>query len=146
MESFFLVLSFGFFIPGGLDLTSSFIIDRLVSVGIPRKERKQGVGKLGWHGNFDTRFKRILVQNSMWFFLKKWLFTRVKHFWQLFLPQTAKRESFNRTRRGSKLTLIELSSYYHSYPPWSRPPLRHYSSFINGMVVEIPNQAIGYFI
>ena len=67
MESFFLVLSFGFVIPGGLDLTSSFIIDRLVSVGIPRKERKQGVGKLDWHRNFDTRFKRILVQN-MWFF------------------------------------------------------------------------------
>ena len=31
---------------------------RLVSVGILGKEREPGVGKLGWHENFDTGFKR----------------------------------------------------------------------------------------
>ena len=28
------------------------------SVGILGKEREPGVGKLGWHGNFDTGFER----------------------------------------------------------------------------------------
>ena len=31
---------------------------RLASIGILRKEREPGVGKLGWHGNFDTGFER----------------------------------------------------------------------------------------
>ena len=31
---------------------------RLASVGILGKERESGVGKLGWHGNFDTGFER----------------------------------------------------------------------------------------
>ena len=31
---------------------------RLASVGILGKEREPGVGKLDWHGNFDTEFKR----------------------------------------------------------------------------------------
>ena len=29
---------------------------RLASVGILGKGREPGVGKLGWHGNFDTGF------------------------------------------------------------------------------------------
>ena len=29
-------------------------ISRLASIGIIRKEREQGIGKLGLHGNFDT--------------------------------------------------------------------------------------------
>ena len=33
-------------------------IYRLASVGILGKERETGVGKLGWHGNFDTGFER----------------------------------------------------------------------------------------
>ena len=33
-------------------------ICRLASVGILGKEREPGVGKLGWHGNFDTGFKK----------------------------------------------------------------------------------------
>ena len=31
---------------------------RLASVGILGKEREPGVGKLGWHGNFDLEFER----------------------------------------------------------------------------------------
>ena len=31
---------------------------RLVSVGILEKERELGIGKLGWHGNFDMGFER----------------------------------------------------------------------------------------
>ena len=31
---------------------------RLASVGILGKGRERGVGKLGWHGNFDTGFER----------------------------------------------------------------------------------------
>ena len=31
---------------------------RIASVGILEKEREPGVGKLGWHGNFDTGFER----------------------------------------------------------------------------------------
>ena len=38
---------------------------RLASVGILGKEREQGVGKLGWHGNFDTGFERNFVQNPV---------------------------------------------------------------------------------
>ena len=34
---------------------------RLASVGIVGKEREPGVGKLGWHGNFDTGFERNTV-------------------------------------------------------------------------------------
>ena len=34
------------------------LINKLPSVGILRKEREPGVGKLGWHGNFDTGFGR----------------------------------------------------------------------------------------
>ena len=34
---------------------------RLASVGILGKEREPGVGKLGWHGNFGTGFKRNTV-------------------------------------------------------------------------------------
>ena len=30
------------------------LFSRLASVGILGKEREPGVGKLGWHGNFDT--------------------------------------------------------------------------------------------
>ena len=33
-------------------------IRRLASVGILGKEREPRVGKLGWHGNFDTGFER----------------------------------------------------------------------------------------
>ena len=35
---------------------------RLASVGILGKEREPGVGKLGWHANFDTGFERNFVQ------------------------------------------------------------------------------------
>ena len=31
---------------------------RLANVGILGKEREPGVGKLGWHGNFDTGFEK----------------------------------------------------------------------------------------
>ena len=31
---------------------------RLVSDGILEKEREPGIGKLGWHGNFDMGFER----------------------------------------------------------------------------------------
>ena len=31
---------------------------RLANVGILGKEREPGVGKLGWHWNFDTGFER----------------------------------------------------------------------------------------
>ena len=31
---------------------------RLASVGILGKEREPRVGKLGWHGNFNTGFER----------------------------------------------------------------------------------------
>ena len=37
---------------------------RLASVGILGKGREPEVGKLGWHGNFDTGFE-ILIQNSV---------------------------------------------------------------------------------
>ena len=41
---------------------------RLASVDILGKEREPGVGKLGWHGNFDTGFERNtshFVQNPV---------------------------------------------------------------------------------
>ena len=43
---------------------------RLASVGIVGKEREPGVGKLGWHGNFDTEYERntrfsYFVQNPV---------------------------------------------------------------------------------
>ena len=38
-----------------------FVIYRLASVGILGKEREPGIGKLGWHGNFDTGFERNTV-------------------------------------------------------------------------------------
>ena len=31
---------------------------RLASVGILEKEREPGIGKVGWHGNFDMGFER----------------------------------------------------------------------------------------
>ena len=34
---------------------------RLASVGLLEKERELRVGKLGWHGNFDTGFERNTV-------------------------------------------------------------------------------------
>ena len=34
---------------------------RLASIDILGKEREPGVGKLGWHGNFDTGFERNTV-------------------------------------------------------------------------------------
>ena len=34
---------------------------RLASIGILGKERKPGVGRLGWHGNFDTGFERSII-------------------------------------------------------------------------------------
>ena len=34
---------------------------RLASVGILGKEREPEVGKIGWHGNFDTGFERNTV-------------------------------------------------------------------------------------
>ena len=34
------------------------VLTRLASVGILGKEREPGVGKLGWHRNFDTAFER----------------------------------------------------------------------------------------
>ena len=37
------------------------VLSRLASVGILGKEREPGVGKLGWHGNFDTGFERKTV-------------------------------------------------------------------------------------
>ena len=37
---------------------------RLASVGILGKEREPEVGKLGWHGNFDTRFERLFRSKS----------------------------------------------------------------------------------
>ena len=38
----------------------------LASVGILGKEREPGVGKLGWHGNFDTGCGRnYFVQNPV---------------------------------------------------------------------------------
>ena len=41
---------------------------RLASVGILGKEREPEVGKLGWHGNFDTEFERNTVQNPVFGF------------------------------------------------------------------------------
>ena len=41
---------------------------RLVIIGIIGKERDPGVGKLGWHGNFDMGFERNIcyfVQNPV---------------------------------------------------------------------------------
>ena len=35
---------------------------RLASVGILGKEREPGVGKVGWHGNFDTGFERNISE------------------------------------------------------------------------------------
>ena len=32
-----------------------------MSVGIKGKEREPGVGKLGWHGNFNTGFEKNTV-------------------------------------------------------------------------------------
>ena len=41
-------------------------VARLASVGIQEKEREPRVGKLSWHGNFDTGFERnYFVQNSV---------------------------------------------------------------------------------
>ena len=38
---------------------SLFLINhRLAIVGILEKEREPGVGRLGWHGNFDTGFEK----------------------------------------------------------------------------------------
>ena len=37
----------------------------LASVGILEKEREPGVGKLGWHGNFDTGFESNVFQNPV---------------------------------------------------------------------------------
>ena len=34
------------------------LIKRLPSVGILGREKEPGVGKLGWHGDFDTGFER----------------------------------------------------------------------------------------
>ena len=36
-------------------------ITRLASVNILRNKREPGVGKLGWHGNFDAEFERNTV-------------------------------------------------------------------------------------
>ena len=36
---------------------------RLATVSILGKERKPGVGKLGWNGNFDTEFERNTVSD-----------------------------------------------------------------------------------
>ena len=41
--------------------TNFWFLTRLASVGILGKERDSGVGKLGWHGNFDTGFERNTV-------------------------------------------------------------------------------------
>ena len=38
--------------------------NRLASVGLLGKERGQEVGKLGWHGNFDTGFERNALFRS----------------------------------------------------------------------------------
>ena len=35
----------------------NFVISRLASIGTLGKEKEPGVGKLGWHWNFDTGFK-----------------------------------------------------------------------------------------
>ena len=47
----------------------SYIIrsHRLAKVGFLEEEREPGVGKLGWHGNFDTEFERnnYFVQNPV---------------------------------------------------------------------------------
>ena len=46
------------------------ILTRLASVGILGKEREPGVGKLGWHGNFDTGFERNVFRSKsrVWVF------------------------------------------------------------------------------
>ena len=48
----------------------SFLIltlySRLASVGILGKEREAGVGKLGWHGNFDTDLKGVISFKIPW--------------------------------------------------------------------------------
>ena len=43
---------------------------RLASPGILGGERELGVGKLGWHGNFDTRFKINIVLNPVCVFFE----------------------------------------------------------------------------
>ena len=44
---------------------------RLASVGILGKEREPEVGKLGWHGNFDTGFEQNnFAQNPVCGFFK----------------------------------------------------------------------------
>ena len=40
------------------------ILPRLVSIGNLGKERELGVGKLGWHGNFDTGYERLFRSKS----------------------------------------------------------------------------------
>ena len=58
-----------------LDNEEPFITG-LASVGILGKEREPGVGKLGWHGNFNTVFERNTVISfkipcaGLWTFLK----------------------------------------------------------------------------
>ena len=47
---------------------------RLAGVSLG-KEREQGVGKLGWHGNFDTGFER---NNSKVFNLELKIFCKLK--------------------------------------------------------------------
>ena len=44
-----------FEVPKGIEISFKY---RLASIGILGKERETGVGKLGWHGNFDTGFER----------------------------------------------------------------------------------------
>ena len=43
-------------LPNFVHATYITLINKLASVRILRKEREPGVGKLGWHGNFDTGF------------------------------------------------------------------------------------------
>ena len=39
----------------------NIVRNRLASVGILGKEREPGVGKLGWHGNFDMGLERKVI-------------------------------------------------------------------------------------
>ena len=39
-------------------MTCRLDLPSIASVGILGKEREPRVGKLGWHGNFDTGFER----------------------------------------------------------------------------------------
>ena len=48
-------------------MTCRLDLPSIVSVGILGKEREPRVGKLGWHGNFDTGFERNTVTDVISF-------------------------------------------------------------------------------